>query len=232
MDSQQVYQDQSGRPYKKWFFVLLVFMVIVIGTGVYLLIQVRQNVETIGSGNGDSAVAPSGEVATTDDPFAGNPDASIVIVEFSDFQCPFCFQSFPIVREIINTYGNDIKFIYRDFPIDEIHPQAQKAAEAGECAQEQGKFWEMHDKMFINQNDLFVPSLKRYAAEIGLDVSTFSQCLDNGNFAAEVKQDFNDGLFAGVDGTPTFFINGRKFDGVVSVEVFSSTIEQLILLGS
>ncbi|MBI5037703.1 MAG: DsbA family protein [Candidatus Kerfeldbacteria bacterium] len=209
--------------YKKWFFVLLgVFMLVVAG-GIYFYVLIQDNVTDLQNGNVDRAAY----LDTADDPVEGNPDATIVIVEFSDFQCPFCFQAFPIVRELINAYGQDVKFVYRDFPITDSHPQAQKAAEAGECAHVQGRFWEMHDKLFLNQNDLSVPSLKRYANEIGLDTELFNQCLDSNAYADEVEEDFVAGLAAGVTGTPTFFINGRPFTGSVTFDQFAEIIDQL-----
>lgn len=214
-------------PYKKWFFLLLVVMVAVLIGGVYVYSLVRDNLDTIQSGSGQTAYFD-----TDDDPMLGNPDAQIVIVEFADFQCPFCYQAFPIIREIVNTYQDYIKFVFRDFPISSSHPEAQKAAEAGECAQAQGRFWEMHDKMFQNRTDLTVPALKQYAGEIGLDTQLFNQCLDSGAFAKEVEQDFSDGLAAGVMGTPTFFINGRPITGTIDYESLSSIIEQLIALQS
>ena len=171
-------QQDTKRSFKKWFFVLLVVVIIILGIGIYFYILVRQNVENINSGNVNQS--SDGAVVTTDDPYKGGVDARVVIVELSDFQCPYCYQAFPVVGELISTYGDQIKFIFRDFPDSGRHPQAQKAAEAGECAQEQGKFWEMHDKMFINQDDLSLTALKRYAEEIGLDTSSFSDCLDNG----------------------------------------------------
>jgi len=222
-------QANSGKKYKKWFFVLVVVMILILGIGIYFFILVRQNIKNINTGNNTNQ-SFTGTVATTDDPYTGGSEAKIVIVEFGDFQCPFCYQSFPIIRELIDNYGDQIKWIYRDFPDSVKHPHAQKAAEAGECAQEQGKFWEMHDKMFINQTDLTVAALKRYAEEISLEISSFNDCLDSGKYENEVLQDFTDGYYAGVRGTPTFFINNRKFEGVVPLEDFKSIIDQLIAL--
>lgn len=195
---------------------------------VYFVVLVRENAENINGDTSTTNVATTASVATLDDPYGGNEDAKIVIVEFADFQCPYCYQSFPVVREILSTYGEHIKVIYRDFPLTDIHPDAQKAAEAGECAQEQDKFWEMHDKIFINRSDMSVTALKRYAAEIGMDAATFSTCLDNGEFASEVQDDFSDGIAAGVDGTPTFFINDHRYDGVMTIEELTYIIESLI----
>ncbi len=218
---------QTHNPYKKWFFVLTIIVVLLLAAGVYVFILVQEHIDQI---EGDSTVNTYFD--TTDDPMKGNPDAKIVIVEFADFQCPFCFQAFPVMRELMDTYQDDVKFVYRDFPITDSHPQAEKAAEAGECAQAQDRFWEMHDKMFLNQADLTVPALKEYAEEIGLDTDLFDQCLDSGTFETEVAQDFSDGIAAGVTGTPTFFINGRPFTGTISYDSLAQIIEQLIDLQS
>lgn len=228
MDQQPAVPPSFGNPYKKWFFVLAIIFVLVVVGGIYFYSLVRGNVDDIES---LGTTETSDGIATDDDPYDGNPDASIVIVEFSDFQCPYCFDAFPVIREVVNAYHDDIKFIFRDFPITSSHPYAQKAAEAGECAQAQGKFWEMHDKMFLNQNDLSTASLIRYADETGLESVSFAECLNLGQFAAEVEQDLTDGLLAGVDGTPTFFINGRKLAGTVSYDSFASVIEQLLAAG-
>jgi protein-disulfide isomerase len=162
--------------------------------------------------------------------YAGSADAKVVIVEFSDFQCPYCLQAFPIDREIINTYGNKIKFIYRHFYDATNHPDAEMAAEASECAAAQGKFWEMHDKLFINQDNLSAVALKRYANELGLNQTTFDQCLDGGKYKTRVAQDMYDGLSVGVIGTPTFFINGTKFESVVTLADFKQMIDQLLVI--
>ncbi|XOU94009.1 MAG: DsbA family protein [Candidatus Kerfeldbacteria bacterium] len=201
------------------------FIILLIVIGVWFYGLVKDNIDTILYDDN----ATIHDIATNDDPYAGSDDAKIVIVEFSDFQCPYCTQAFPTVREIISTYGDQIKFIYRDFTNSTIHPQAQKAAEAGECASEQDKFWELHDKLFIN-SDLSVSAIKQYAGEIGLDTEQFNECLDSGRYYEETQQDFASGIVAGVDGTPTFFINGTKFEGSISVDNFKTIIEELLVI--
>lgn len=172
-----------------------------------------------------------------DDPFLGNPDAPITIVEFSDFQCPFCrrlfSQTLPQLEEKYIKSGT-VKFVYRDFPLTSIHGLAQTYAEAGECADEQGKFWQMHDKIFEEQDkrgggtitDFTVGDIKNWAREIGLDGATFDQCLDSGKHADEVAKDFSDGERAGVTGTPATFVNGRLIPGAVPFSEFQKVIEE------
>ncbi len=225
MNGQLKNQEVPRRKSRAGLITIIVVVVLFIGLGVVFYSLVRENVDLLE----DQNQAATLHIATADDPSKGGIDAKIVIVEFSDFQCPYCFQSFPVVRELISAYGDQIKFIYRDFPLKN---NSQKAAEAGECAHEQGKFWEMHDKLFINQNDLSVLALKRYASELGLDESSFNECLDSGRYVTEVQEDLSDGLLAGVDGTPTFFINDYEFQGSVTVDAFKMIIDELIAIYS
>lgn len=163
-------------------------------------------------------------LATFDDPSLGPRDAKIVIVEFSDFQCPFCNEAKPVIKEVLKNYGDQILFIYRDFPLVDIHPQALLAAMAGECAHEQGKFWEMHDRIFENQDEITQANLKIHAVAIGLNNIQFDNCLASGKYLKEIEEDLRDGLAAGVGATPTFFINGVKVAGVIPLTTFEQII--------
>ena len=176
---------------------------------------------------GAVAAGPPTDVSADDDPSKGDANAPITIIEFSDFECPFCArfyqQTLPqLEKEYIDT--GKVKFVYRDFPLS-FHPNAQKAAEAGECADDQGKFWEMHDKIFDNQNAISINDLKGYAADLGLDTDEFNSCLDSGKHSAEVQKDFKDGQAARVSGTPAFFINGVKLVGAQPFSAFQQIIE-------
>ncbi|RMD58560.1 DsbA family protein [Candidatus Woesearchaeota archaeon] len=168
------------------------------------------------------------EVSSDNDPVKGSEDALIEIVEFSDFECPFCArffeQTLPLLEENYIKTGK-VKLVYRDFPLG-FHKNAQKAAEAAECANEQGKFWEYHDKIFSNQQSLDIASLKQYAKDVGLDALKFDSCLDSGRMSEEVRADSRDGAGYGVTGTPTFFINGIKLVGAQPYEAFKQVIEQ------
>ena len=161
-----------------------------------------------------------------DDPFLGPEDAKVVIMEFSDFQCPFCKASFPSIREITSRFP-DIKYIYRDFPIDEIHPESRMAAEAGGCAHDQDLFWPYHDRLFQNQHSLNRDSLFNYAKQAGLDMIEFGECFDEHKFANDVEQDRLIGINLGVRGTPTWFINGEKVEGVVPEDGWETLLESL-----
>ena len=157
-------------------------------------------------------------------PVRGNPKAPVTIVEFSDFQCPYCSRARPTVNKVRETYGDQVRVIFRNFPL-QIHAEAQKAGEAASCAGEQGKFWEMHDLMFANQQKLKVADLKQQAAGLGLDAEAFNQCLDSGKHAPDVQKDAEQGADYGVTGTPAFFINGRPLVGAQPYESFAQLID-------
>ncbi|RJS19262.1 hypothetical protein DRW03_23170 [Corallococcus sp. H22C18031201] len=164
------------------------------------------------------------QVAATG-PAKGPANAPVTIVEFSDFQCPFCSRAIATVDEVTKTYGDKVHLVFRNFPLD-FHKDAQKAAEAAQCANDQGKFWEMHDKLFASQQQgLGVDNLKKYAAELKLDTAKFDKCLDSGEKAAVVKADQADGAKVGVNGTPAFFINGIMLSGAQPFDEFKSIID-------
>jgi len=181
-----------------------------------------------GSGANVAGAAVVGNLTDGDDPILGNANAPVTVVEFADFQCPFCGRffsdAFPQIKEKYITTGK-VKFVYRDFPLS-FHPFAQPAAEAAECANEQGKFWQYHDYIFAHQADLSVANLKAWAGAVGLDTARFNSCLDSHKYAAEIKKDAADGQKAGVNGTPSTFINGRMVVGAVPFEQFQSVIEE------
>lgn len=152
-----------------------------------------------------------------EDPSQGPASAPVEIVEFSDFDCPYCKRATDILSQVLAEFGDQVHFVYKDYPLPS-HPNAFKAAEAGNCANDQGKFWDFHDKMFASQGSLDVPSLKEYAAELGLNVETFSACLDQGEHANRVQRDLEIGSAYGVSSTPTLFINGRVVVGAIPYE--------------
>ena len=152
-----------------------------------------------------------------DDAFLGEKDAPVTIIEFTDYQCPYCGRHFSqTMGQIKSTYVDTgkVKYVVRDYPLN-FHPFAQKAAEATECAADQGKFWEMHDKLFQNQTTLDIPSLKTYAGALGLTQSSFDDCLDSGKYASEVQKDLTDGQAVGISGTPGFWVIGADGEGEI-----------------
>jgi protein-disulfide isomerase len=157
-------------------------------------------------------------------PSKGNPKAKVTIVEFSDFECPYCSRAEPTVAQVLSDYGDKVRLVYRDFPL-EFHQHAQKASEAAHCADEQGKYWDMHGRLFEAQQQLDVESLKKHARELKLDGAKFDKCLDSGAMEGVVKANFKAGRQAGVNATPAFFINGRMLSGAVPVDEFKKIID-------
>lgn len=155
----------------------------------------------------------------------GNPDSPVTVVEFGDFQCPFCRTAEKTVRKIREKYARHVRFVFRQYPIPALHEYAEKAAEASECAGEQGEFWAAFDKLYDGPDDLTVPALKRYARELGLDMKRFNQCLDSGAMKARVERDKEDGRAIGVSSTPTFVVDGQKFVGGLDFEKFSQLLD-------
>ncbi len=164
-------------------------------------------------------------IETQGHPSAGPVNAPVTIVEFSDFQCPYCSNMVPTLEKVKENYRDQVRLVFRQFPLNSIHPQAQKAAEASLCAAEQGKFWEMHDLMFEDKK-LFLPDLKSKAESLGLDMIEFERCLNSDQFAEQVRQDVSAGARAGVTGTPSLFINGRPMTGAVTYEKITTIIEE------
>ena len=160
-----------------------------------------------------------------DDPSWGPSDAPLVFIEFSDFQCPFCQRATVTLKQLSERYSGQIRFIYKDYPLPS-HPQAFQAAEAGNCAHEQGMFWQFHDKMFVSQDALDVRSLNEYASELGLDTASFATCLDEGRYTERVQRDLQIGRASGVSSTPTVFINGRPVMGAMPIETFDQIIRE------
>lgn len=166
-------------------------------------------------------------VSADDDPWRGNKDAKVVIIEFSDYACPYCARfATEVEPKILDNYGDRVKIVFRDFP---VHGQiAYLAAEAADCAGEQGKYWEYHDLLFENQHEWMSNTTKLYgyAEQLGLNTTAFKACLDSGKYKSEVDKDLQDGRNYGVTGTPTFFINGKMVVGYRPYEEFTSLIEQ------
>jgi protein-disulfide isomerase len=163
-------------------------------------------------------------------PSRGPTNAPVTIVEFSDFQCPYCGREYPVIEKLMKEYDGKVRLVFRHYPLD-FHPFAQKAAEAGACAQDQGKFWELHDKMFSNQGKLAVADLKGYAKSLGMDATKFDKCLDSGEKKALVDDDLKAGSAAGVNGTPAFFINGIFINGAQPYEHMKQAVERELRKG-
>ncbi|HSQ31259.1 MAG TPA: DsbA family protein [Gemmatimonadaceae bacterium] len=157
----------------------------------------------------------------------GKKDAPITLVEFSDFQCPYCERMYPVLKQVEQKYGDKVRIIYRQYPLNSIHPFAQKAAEASLCANEQGKFWQMHDAMFGDQKKLAVADLKQTAQRLGMSGKKFDSCIDSGKYVEQIQNDSKEALRSGVTGTPAVFVNGIVIDGgAVPFDVVAAAIDK------
>ena len=159
---------------------------------------------------------------------SGPEKAKITLVEYGDYQCPYCGQAYPIVKKIQEKLGGDLRFVFRNFPLAEMHPYAMNAAEAALSAGEHGKFWQMHDSLYEHQNALDDKYLVQYAEELGLDTSKFKNDLRNHAYSSRVEEDFLSGVRSGVNGTPTFFINGIRHDGSFEFEPFLMVLKKML----
>jgi len=168
---------------------------------------------------------PRQKIATANSPAQGPASAPIELVEFSDFQCPFCYRAHPTVMQVLTTYGNKVRFVYRNYPLPN-HPNARPAAEAAQCANEQGQFWAYHDRLFADQTKLADADLKASAAALGLDAAKFNACVDSHKYKDRVEADIKAGNEAGVNGTPAFFINGRMLSGAQPYDEFKRVIDE------
>ena len=235
------------RWYKKWWGVIIIFFIFIVAS--LLLIFIYQVIVYYGkvkTGEEVNKVWLTSEekaeesidesvlsaelqrklIESSDDPFIGPKDAKVVVVEFSDFECPFCKSAYPGIKKMIREYKDSVRFIYRDFPLEGLHDNAFLAAQAAECADDQASFWRMHDKIFEHQEDLSYEKILEIADGLGLAKRNFTQCMDGNKYLREVEEDIKDGQMVGVKGTPTFFINGKKYVGALKFEDFKKIIDR------
>ena len=168
---------------------------------------------------------PRVEVSVEGSPSLGPVGAAVTIVEFSDFQCPFCRRAGPVMKQLVEKYPEDVRVVYRHLPLGS-HPRARPSAEASACAGEQGRFWDYHDTIFDNPNALGDDDLKRYAGELGLDTAQFDACFSSGRYAAQVRDDARAAAAVGITGTPGFVVNGRVVSGYKSLEEFDAIVRE------
>ncbi len=155
----------------------------------------------------------------------GPADAPLTLVEYGDYQCPYCGQADTIVKQLQQEMGDQLRFVFREFPLAQIHPHAEHAAEAAEAAGAQGKYWEMHDVLYERQRALDDAHLEQYAGSVGLDVGRFDREMRGQTYLERVREDFTGGVESGVEGTPTFFINGRRHDGSFDLQTLRAALE-------
>jgi protein-disulfide isomerase len=160
------------------------------------------------------------------DHIQGPTDAAVTLVEYGDYECPYCGAAYPIIKEVQSRMSERLRFVFRNFPIATSHPHAEQAAEAAEAAATQGSFWQMHDLLYENQGRLRDPDLRDYAERLALDVERFDKELAEHVHASRVREDFMSGVRSGVNGTPTFYINGARHDDSYDVETMVAALER------
>ena len=175
--------------------------------------------------NGDERAVLLHAVSEDRDHAQGPSDAPVTLVEYGDYECPYCGEAYPIVKAVQEQMGERLRFVFRNFPLTNSHPHAQHAAEAAETAAAQGKFWEMHDHLFEHQGALGDANLAQYAREVGLDESRFTSEMTEHAHAERVREDFMGGIRSGVNGTPTFFVNGVRHDEGYDAETLLSALK-------
>ena len=162
------------------------------------------------------------------DHIQGPTSAAATLIEYGDYECPYCGQAYPIIKEIQRRLGNKLRFVFRNFPLTEIHLHAQHAAEAAEAAAAQNKFWEMHDYLYEHQQALDEEHLEKYAAKVGLDLGRFNNDMSTHAHAGRIREDFLSGIHSGVNGTPTFYINGIRYNDSWDLETLLETLRSVI----
>lgn len=177
----------------------------------------------------DSKEKESTEITVTEkDHIKGISSAPVTIVEFSDFQCPYCSSFHPVLQQILDNHSTNVRWVYKHFPLDQKHFQARPAAEASECADEQGKFWEFAAGLFENQSRLAPGFYKELAQNLGLNVNQFENCFSQRKYKDKVEADYQEGIRAGVRGTPASFINGEMVSGAVPYETLKAAVERAL----
>lgn len=160
------------------------------------------------------------------DHILGRPTASVSLLEYGDYECPACGRAQPVVESVLSEVGQRLCFAFRHFPLTNVHPHAEPAAQTAEAAAADGKFWEMHQVLFANQDALDYDDLAEYASEVGLDAGRLIRDVMAGHYAGRIREDFQSGVRSGVNGTPSFFINGRRYDGPLGVEPMVMALAQ------
>jgi protein-disulfide isomerase len=167
-------------------------------------------------------------VSDSRDHIQGPTSAPVTLIEYGDYECPYCGQAYTIIKEIQKHIGDKLRFVFRNFPLTEIHPHAQHAAEAAEAAAEQNKFWEMHDYIYEHQQALDDANLEKYAAKLGLDLAKFKNDMSTHAYVGRIRDDFLSGIHSGVNGTPTFYIDGIRYNDSWDLDTLLETLRSAI----
>lgn len=224
------FDDRARSRAAFWRHALVLVLAIVVGSRAFTWLQSREEAPVEAAAPSASDVAS--RLVRPDSHSTGNPQAPVTLVEFADLQCPSCVAAEPEMRELRRLYRDRVRFVFRQFPLEQVHVYALKAAEASECAAQQGKFWESLDRFYSANGDLKEESLVRYAAELGLDTTKFSSCLASGATKATIQRDREDGLALGVRGTPTFFLANQRIVGAPEMAQFQQMLNQALASSS
>ena len=165
---------------------------------------------------------------SAEDHAQGDANAKCTLVEYGDYQCPYCGEAYPIVKQLQKRFGKDLRVVFRNFPLTEMHPHAEHAAETAEFAAANGKFWEMHDLLYQDQENLGDSALSGYAGKLGLSADKLCEALEAQTYRTHVRDDFSGGVRSGVNGTPTFFLNGQRHDGSFDYDTLAAAVQQEI----
>ena len=182
---------------------------------------------SLGSNETSSSVA-SGNLVPSYAPTLGPDDAKVTIIEFSDFECPFCQASFSVIRQVLNKYPNEVRLVYRHFPLKSIHPNAEALAHASMCAGEQDLFWPFHDRLFAQQGEVTSDNVIEHARAIGADTNKFLSCQNSQRWLDEIELDFAEAVSQGGRGTPTWIINEELVQGIIPLELWEQIIDELL----
>lgn len=231
----QIQLKEAKKPWYKSAWFISIAGLVVLWFGIPLILNFFTGTQPAPAINPSAEInlplspVPRTSLETADDPWLGSPVAPVVIVEFGDFQCPFCRESVTIIKQVLKKYPEAVKIIYRDFPVVSIHPESVPAAEAANCAARQGKFWQYHDALFDNQDNLGTELYLSISRILKLNEEEFSQCLSQHQTLSEIQADLSVGVSAGINGTPAWFVNGRKVEGVLSLELWQKLIDYLVV---
>jgi protein-disulfide isomerase/rhodanese-related sulfurtransferase len=224
------FDDRARSRAAFWRHALVLVLAIVVGSRAFAWLQSREEAPVEAAAPSASDVAS--RLVRPDSHSIGNPQAPVTLVEFGDLQCPSCVAAEPEMRELRRLYRDRVRFVFRQFPLEQVHVYALKAAEASECAARQGKFWESVERFYSANGDLKDESLVRYAAELGLDTAVFQSCLDSGATLATIQRDREDGRALGVRGTPTFFLANQRIVGAPEMAPFQQMLNQALASSS
>ena len=207
--------------------VLIVFILAFLSDALKGTTSSRGEFSALGNADARPSIA-SGNLVPEYSPTLGPDDAKVTIIEFSDFECPFCQASFPVIRQVLNKYPNDVRLVYRHFPLKSIHPNAEALAHASMCAGEQDLFWPFHDRLFSQQGSVHKDNVIEHARAVGADTNRFISCQNSSRWFDEIDLDFAEAVSQGGRGTPTWLVNGELVQGMIPFELWEQIIDGLL----